>query len=107
MMYVYGPLPLMTTLPMEKDIAHARNSDEAFRSEVGQLQAGRVRGTQGRNDDVRVRTTAAHDDVAHGEGHRPREELRRGILRELVGRHVVMRLEKLGRELVAFELSKY
>ena len=30
MVYVYGPLPLTTTLPMEKDIAHARNSDEAY-----------------------------------------------------------------------------
>jgi len=25
-----GPLPLTTTLPMEKDIAHARKSDEAY-----------------------------------------------------------------------------
>src|ERR1017187_3549528 len=28
--YVYGPLPLTATLPMEKDSAHSRNSDEAY-----------------------------------------------------------------------------
>ena len=28
--YVYGPLPLTVTLPREKDIAQARNSDEAY-----------------------------------------------------------------------------
>ena len=39
MVYVYGPLPLTVTLPRPKDIAHARNSDEAYFeiSKVGML----------------------------------------------------------------------
>ena len=39
MVYVYGPLPLTTTLPRENDIAQARNSDEAYFeiSNVGML----------------------------------------------------------------------
>ena len=60
-----------------------------------------VRGSQGRNDDIRVRTAAAYGDVAQREAHRPCEELRRGVLGKLKRRHVVMRLEKLRRELVA------
>ena len=96
-------LPALDRAAHQHFVQHRRATgpDLLHEREVGQLEAGRVRGAQRRNDGVRVRTAAAHGDVAQREGHRPREELRRGVLRELVGRHVVMRLEKLRRELVA------
>src|ERR1017187_8974573 len=72
---------LMERLPVLDRAAHqhfvqhrrATRPDLLHERKVWQLEAGRVRRSQRRNDGVCVRTAAAHGDVAHGEGQRPLE----------------------------------
>ena len=98
-----GELPSFDRAAHQHFVQHRRATrpDLLHEREIRQLEAGRIRGAQRRSDHIRVGAIAAQHNIAQGERHGPGQDLRRGVFGNLERRHVVVRLEQLGGELVA------